>query len=246
MTSILSYEILSRKNSPRQRESQQICETNTACTVTNNKQQCFEGYQRNIKFLPSQSYKNKKDEKCTISMVIDLLALPLSSIFSFLYANVAMVELHLGWQSHVACHAFYQLAIIFYSIAIFFVYVILWERQRRLYNIKAIKHLSNHILQKLSLATLLLIVATNALSIVVLNLSVTTQSTREGCFRIKKHFPRFVRAGILPAINVVQQVSIMSGFALMLSFQYPETVLMRSKELALVVSSFVWLTATTL
>ena len=199
MTSVLSYEILSRKKWIFNSESLQMSKSNTAHTTTSNKQQSSENSRRSNK--PSSSFSHN-DRKSIFSVIVDLLALPLSSAFSFLYVNITMVELHLSNPSKVACQVLYALAIIFHFFTHFLIYVVLWERQRNLYKIKTINYLSNHILQKISLATLFFFVATVLLSIAVLNFSVTTQSTRQGCVRSCNQHPEFVLKGILFAINI--------------------------------------------
>ena len=211
MTSVLSYEILSRKKWIFNSESLQRSKSNIAHTTTKNKQQSSENSRRSNK--PSSSFSHN-DRKSIFSVIVDLLALPLSSTFSFLYVNITMVELHLSSPSKVACEVFYELAVIFHFFTRFLIYVVLWERQRNLHKIKTINYLSSHILRKISLATLFFIVGTVLLSIVVLSSLVTTQSTRQGCVNSYNQHLEFVLKGILFAINIAQQVSIIFAMVL--------------------------------
>jgi len=209
MLSVISFALLSLNTSAFDSATSKRRESATASTGTSSRQnQYFENNQNMRRSsVPCGNKKNKRNI-CSFDDAIGTLALPAASICTFFYSNIAIVELYWGWRSDYACRIFYHLTIVLYSSAIALVYATLWERQRILYRTKTIKHLANSALRKISLATLFFIAATVISSIVILNLSATAQSTSNGCFRVEKSIPRFVRVGILPLISTAQQVSI--------------------------------------
>ena len=205
MLSVLVYHFSRKSQNPE--TSQRRTSATVSSGINARQTQSSETNQNVDRYLPISGHGKRKTTNCSFPELIATLALPAASVVTFLFSNIALMELYMGWQSDAACQIFYSLTIALYASAIALIYATLWERQRKLYRTKTIKHLTSSVLRKISVATLFVIATTLVISIVVLNLSATAQSTSKGCFRVKKSFPRFVRIGVLPAIGTVQQVS---------------------------------------
>ena len=205
MLSVLVFHFSRKSQNPE--TSQRRTSATVSSGINTRQNQSSETNQNENRYLPISGHGKRKITNCRFSEQIATLALPAASVFTFLFSNIALIELYVGWQSDAACQIFFSLSIVLYTSAIALIYATLWERQRKLYRIETIKHLTNSVLRKISVATLFVIAAVLVISIAVLHLSATAQSNSKGCFRVRKSFPRFVRIGFLPAINTLQQVS---------------------------------------
>lgn len=129
---------------------------------------------------------------------------------------VALIKIFRLPMSDLSCDFATRCKPVFWTLTTFFVYFVLWCRQRCVYNNPSMEHITNKFTRFLSVLVAIVFVPTHITNGVLLAISQKGVNTPEGC----KEVPLFGRS-LLPVLTSVSLTLVAAQLLLMLLLAYP-------------------------